>query len=191
MSERRAAGAGIPRMAQWLFWPALILTLAILAVFSVIDAPLRVGPASEGFFKGIIAFELAGSVAVSQAMLDAWDAHARLNAAFALGLDYLYMPSYALAIGLAAAWAGRQLGAWRRCLIGLGRALAWGLGVAAVLDAIENFALLKILLAGATVPPWPTVAAACATVKFGLVILGLAYALAGVVFWLLARLRRE
>lgn len=170
----------------WLFWPALILALVILGVFSVIDAPLRTPAAPQG----IISFELAGSVAASQAMLDSWDARARLYAAFGLGLDYLYMPSYALAIGLAAAWAGRQLGRRWRWLAGLGLALAWGLGLAALLDAVENFALTKMLLAGTAAAPWPGVAATCAAVKFALVILGLVYAFAGGLFWLAARLRR-
>jgi len=49
---------------------------------------------------------------------------------------------------------------------------------AALFDAVENFALWKILL-GAWASPWPELAAVCAQVKFGLLLLGLVYALAG------------
>lgn len=185
MNTRRATRAAPTDAVRWLFGPALILSLVILAVFRVTDAPLQTSASP----KGIISYELAGSVTAAQAMLDSWDARAELYAAFGLGLDYLYMPSYALAIGLAATWAGRQLGARRRWPVGLGRLLAWGLGLAALLDAIENIALLKMLLAGVAAMPWPTVAAATAAAKFALVLAGLGYALAGAVSWLVARLR--
>lgn len=167
-------------MTPWLFWPALTLTLAILAVFSVIDAPLQNAAAPSG----IISFELAGAVARAQAMLDSWDAHARLYAAFGLGLDYLFMVSYAVAIGLGCAGLAGVLGRrWPR-LGRVGRILAWGLLPAALLDAVENIALLRMLLAGAASAPWPALAAGCAAVKFALVALGLLYALAGAAFWL-------
>lgn len=168
---------------QWLFWPALILALVIFAVFSVLDAPLRNAAAPNG----IISFELAGSVARAQAMIDSWDARARLYAAFGLGLDYLFMVSYALAIGLGCLRAAGVLGRrWPR-LAGLGRLLAWGLSLAALLDAIENFALTTMLLAGAASAPWPALAAGCAAVKFALVGLGLLYALAGGAMWAIRR----
>ncbi len=173
---------------QRLFWPALILTLAILAVFSVIDAPLRTPAATKGSASGIIAYELAGSVTAAQAMIDSWDARARLYAAFGLGLDYLYMPSYALAIALGCMWARRRLAARWPWLGGVGLALAWGLGAAALLDAIENFALLKMLLAGVASAPWPALAAVCATIKFVLVVAGLLYAVAGAAAWIVSKL---
>jgi hypothetical protein len=47
---------------------------------------------------------------------------------------------------------------------------------AAVFDAIENYALWKILQ-GASAQPWPEIAAACAQIKFGLILIGLLYAL--------------
>lgn len=168
-----------------LFWPAFALALLVMAAFRVIDVPLQTPSAPNG----IVSYELAGSAPAAQAMIDSWDAQARLYAAFGLGLDYLFMLSYALAIGLGAAWAGRQLGSGRRWPVSLGRVLAWGLGLAALLDAVENIALLKMLLVGTASAPWPAVAAVCATIKFALVLAGLVYVLAGVVRWLIARLR--
>jgi len=168
---------------QWLFWPALILALVIFAAFRLIDAPLQ-NPVTP---NGIVSFELAGSVAQAQAMLDSWDARARLYAAFGLGLDYLFMVSYALAIGLGCLRAAGTLGRRWPWLAGLGRFLAWGLGLAALLDAVENVALTTMLLAGTASAPWPALAAGCATAKFVLVALGLLYALAGAVMWLVRR----
>lgn len=177
-----AAGAAwkLPR-----FWPVLVLALLVMAVFRVIDVPLQTAAA----LQGIVSYELAGTVEAAQAMLDSWDGRARLYTAFGLGLDYLFMPSYALAIGLACAWAARRLGVRWRPLGGLGLALAWGQAPAVLLDATENFALTKMLLAGTAAAPWPAVSAACATVKFALVILGLVYTLAGALSWLTDRLR--
>lgn len=188
MSDRRTKGAAPAGPVQWLFWPALILALVILAVFSVIDAPLRTPAATKGIASGIAAYELAGSTLAAQAMIDSWDARARLYAAFGLGLDYLYMPSYALAIALGCMRARRRLAARWPWLAGIGLALAWGQGAAALLDATENFALFKMLLAGVASALWPALAAVCATIKFVLVLAGLLYALAGAVAWLVSKL---
>lgn len=194
MHGRLANGPLPASPLQRLFWPALILALAIMVVFGIIDAPLHTPAAAKEIApgiatSGIVAYELAGSVTAAQAMIDSWDARARLYAAFGLGLDYLYMPSYALAIALGCLWARRRLAAHRPRLAALGLALAWGLGAAALLDATENFALLKMLLAGAAAAPWPALAAACATVKFLLVVAGLLYALAGAASWAVGRLQ--
>lgn len=165
---------------QWLFWPAVILALVIFAAFSILDAPLRNAAAPNG----IVSFELAGSAASAQAMIDSWDTRARLYAAFGLGVDYLFMVSYALAIGLGCARAAGVLGRRWRWAARMGHVLAWGLLPAALLDAIENLALTRMLLAGAATAPWPALAAVCAAIKFALIALGLLYALAGAVAWL-------
>jgi hypothetical protein len=55
--------------------------------------------------------------------------------------------------------------------------------VAALLDAVENAALLTMLVNGVT-SPWPQISFASATIKFGLVILGLAFVLVGFIVYL-------
>ena len=52
----------------------------------------------------------------------------------------------------------------------LGAPLAWGLWIAALLDFVENFALV-ILLFGWVQSPWPQIAAVCAAIKFALLLL--------------------
>jgi hypothetical protein len=59
----------------------------------------------------------------------------------------------------------------------------YGVFVAAVFDAVENYALFQILL-DRIVSPYPEIAFYCASIKFGLLSFGLLYALAG---WLLPR----
>jgi len=173
-----------------LFWTLLAGTLILFAVFRVLDAPLRT-PAAP---SGIVSFELAGTPFQAQAIIDSWHEMAFLEssvagepvpgivsrafsfAVFGLGIDYLFMPVYAtaLALGILLA-AGRHKG-W---FATLGAWLGWGAFAAALFDAIENYALAHMLLLNEVWTPYPEVAAFCASIKFGLLLLGLFYALVG------------
>jgi hypothetical protein len=154
--------------------PLLIATLVITFLFRFI------GPAQPT----IVDFELAGSVPKAQAIVDAWSETDRIRAGFSLGFDYVYMPVYSTTIALACVMATGVLKrtAWRTS----GLLLAWGLWIAAVSDAIENLALYTVLL-GNNVAPWPEIAQICATIKFGLILLGLLYVIAGVIAKVVAR----
>jgi hypothetical protein len=59
----------------------------------------------------------------------------------------------------------------------------YGAFVAALFDAVENYALFQILL-NRVYSPYPEIAYYFASIKFGLLIFGLLYALMG---WLLPR----
>lgn len=154
-----------------LFYLFLGLTLIIFAIFRVLDAPLRT-PAAP---NGIVSFELAGNLQTATGIINSWDARTQLFAAFGLGLDYLFMPSYALALALGILLAaGRHSGIFAKT----GAWLGWGALAAGVFDAVENYSLWQ-LMAGNLQESWAGLAAACAMVKFGLLLLGLAYALIG------------
>ena len=156
------------------FIPFLIATLLMTFLFRFI------GPAQPT----IVDFELAGSVPKAQAIIDAWNETDRIRAGFSLGFDYLYMPLYSTAIALACIIAAGVLKshAWHS----LGVLLAWGLWIAAISDALENVALFTELL-GNNVAPWPSIAQFCATIKFGLILLGLLYVVAGSVLRLIKK----
>jgi hypothetical protein len=156
------------------FVPLLIATLLITFAFRFI------GPAQPT----IVDFELAGSVPQAQAIVDVWSETDRIRAGFSLGFDYLYMPVYSTTIALACVMAASVVK--RRAWLTLGLLLAWGLWIAALCDATENLALFSILL-GNNVPPLPQIAQICATIKFGLIGLGLLYVIVGVVVKVLAR----
>jgi len=168
------------------FVPLLLATLALTAVFQMTSSELATAAAPQG----IVSFELAGTVAKAQAIIDSWSPLARMQAAFGLGLDYLYMPVYSTMIALACVWVAA---AWRRRWSGaasFGIVLGWGLWLGALLDAAENAALLTILL-GPVVEPWPQIASWCATIKFALILLGIGYALAGGIGGLAEKLIRK
>jgi hypothetical protein len=156
---------------QPLFWLFLGLTVAGFAVFQVLDQPLRTTAAPAG----TVSFELAGSVEQARAMVDSWEAGARLNSAFGLGFDFLFMPVYATALSLGTLLAvNRRRGVWS----GLGKVLGRGAFGATAFDAVENLALFTILH-GAVLAPYPQIAAGCATLKFALILLGGVYGLLG------------
>jgi hypothetical protein len=101
-------------------------------------------------------------------------------AAFGLGIDYLFMPAYAFALAFGILLAAGRHSGW---LKSLGAVAGYGAFAAALFDAMENFALFRVLLGWAQ-SPYPTIAATCAMIKFGLLILGLVYAFTA---WLLPR----
>jgi hypothetical protein len=150
------------------FVPLLIATLVITLLFRFI------GPAQPT----IVDFELAGSVEKAQAIIDAWNQTDRIRAGFSLGFDYLYMPVYSTTIALACILAAGVLR--RKAWHTIGMLLAWGLWIAALFDATENLALFTELL-GNNVAPYPQIAQICATIKFGLIVLGLLYVIVGVI----------
>ncbi len=155
-------------------WLAVAGALALTAVFQIIGAPL-ITPAAPA---GILSFEFAGTLANAQAILASWDGQAQLVAAFSLGLDFLYPPVYAAAVGLALATAVAHL---PHPLQLPSRWLAKGLWLAIALDYAENIALVQLLF-GATNAFWPPLAWLCAALKFAIVLPALALALLGTAF---------
>jgi len=175
-----------------LFFTSLVLTLVLFAVFRVLDQPLRTNAAPNG----IVSFELAGNPQTAQAITDSWKQMSLLLsavagqpnpdivnvpyvlAAFGLGLDYLFMPVYASALALGTLLAARKQEGW---LKSLGAAAGYGAFAAMLFDAVENYALLQVLL-GNIQSSYPALAAFCAILKFGLILFGLLYGLGA---WLL------
>jgi len=173
------------------FFTFLFLTLVLFAVFRVLDQPLQTDAAPNG----IVSFELAENTLTARAITDSWkqlslllSATGQPNsdivnvayvfAAFGLGLDYLFMPIYALALGFATLLVTQKHAGW---LHSLAVVAAYGAFVAALFDAVENYALFQILL-GRGESSYPEIAAFCATIKFSLLIFGIMVVLLG---WLL------
>lgn len=167
-----------------LFRITFALTLLIFGVFAVIGAPLQTPAAPQG----IVSFELATNVQQAQAMVDSWDRTATLWAAFGLGFDYLFMPIYALAASVACLWAARIFGEHSFLAAPAGIPLAWGAWLAGCLDALENAALLRMLVI-APQNPYPQIARLAAQAKFALLLAAVCYALLALLFklWRLVR----
>lgn len=153
-----------------LFFMFLFLTLIFYGVFAVLDQPLRT-PAAP---NGIVSFELVRAPEKATQLLMSWEANPKAYefAAFGLGLDYLFMPVYALALGFGTFLAAGRHGGR---LKSLGAVAGYGALVAPLFDAVENYALFQILL-GRVVSPYPEIAFYCAIIKFGLLVFGLVVA---------------
>jgi hypothetical protein len=180
------------RYRRPLFFTFLVLTLSLSGAFRILGQPLRTDAAP----MGIVSLELAGDPQTARAITDSWKQMSLLLSAvagqanpdivnipyvfapFGLGLDYLFMPVYALALALGTLPAAHRhagLIKW------LGAAAGYGAFAAALFDAVENYALLRVLL-GFIDTAYPAIAAFCAIVKFALILFGFLYAL---VAWVL------
>jgi len=160
-----------PAFRKPLLYGFLLLTLFIFGVFRLLDAPLQTDAAPNG----IVSFELAWTAETAKSILTSWDAEARLFAAFGLGLDYLFMPAYALALSLGLLLSMKNKADWYSKFAAW---MGWGAFAAALFDALENYALWKELT-GNMFSPYPEIAATCASVKFALLLAGLLVVVAG------------
>lgn len=170
------------------FFTFLFLTLILFAVFRVLDQPLRTGAAPNG----IVSFELAGTPLMARTITESWNQSSTLLsatgepdpdlvnvahafAAFGLGLDYLFMPVYAFALAFGTLLVAQKHSGWIRSVAVLAGYAAFA---AAGFDAVENYALFRVLLRWYE-SSYPAMAAFCATVKFGLLIFGVVVCLIG------------
>jgi len=171
----------LPKQKIQTFFFLLTLTLIVLFGISILDGPLKT-PAAP---NGIVSFELAGSQNRAQEILASWGNKSRIYAGLSLGLDYLFLFSYAalIALGCILLAEHRVIGA---TFSRLGIILSWAQFGAAALDAMENYALIQIL-AGAKEEVWAAMALWCAVPKFIIVLLGLFYLSGGAVWILITR----
>jgi hypothetical protein len=129
---------------------------------------------------GLVSFQLAGTSERAHAIIESWNQRQREWAPQLLVVDSgLVIPLYSTGIGLGCILAGRRLLTRGGSLGKRARIAAWGLTVAWPIDLIENGILLG-LLTGSVSDPWPLVACCCALLKFGLIVIGLAYMALGI-----------
>jgi len=147
----------------------LATTMATMAALQVLDRHLKTDAAP----RGIVSFEFAGNLPNATLMLTSWNPPARAGV---IGLGCV--------LTAGARFQHTQTG------ITIGYILAWGQLGAALLDAVENYSLARVLL-GAQTDLWPAVAFWCAGPKFGIVALGLAYVVVGVMIGLKHLIQRK
>ena len=159
------------------FVALVVLTFVVLGLMASNGPLKKQGPGK----KGIVDFELAGTLDGAQTILDDWGERGKLIAGLNLGMDYLYLVVYSSCISLGCVLVAQAL-AGRVAFLGpAGIVLAWAQFGAGLLDAVENYALIRLLL-GPERAVWPPLARWCAIPKFVVVIAGLAFALIGGVF---------
>ena len=158
----------------WLLWGLYIgLFCLMLLVGRNTDArDVQLKPDS-GYTKPILALEFRADLAPQ--IFAVWDQETRGKLRRAVIWDYLFLMLYPAVIGTACFIAGVFLDrsgtlSFRFTILVITLQL-----IAGLLDAIENYALLQVL-DGALTNPWPQLARNAAIVKFGLVVIGIGYA---------------
>lgn len=182
MSLKNPFGWMSEKNQRIIFMVSLIFAVVLFLVFQVIDSHLK----TELAPLGIVSFQLAGELSVAQDIIASWGQEGQLYAMLSLGLDYLFMLLYAVVIGLGCIMVARGLPKGLEKFSDLGVWLAWGQILAALMDALENFGLVSIML-GTEVAVWAKVVQVCATGKFALIALGLVYITIGLVLRLTAK----
>lgn len=174
-----------PEARPGVFVACAALTTILLIAFQILDRPLRTDAAPGG----IVSFELAGNLAAARAIMASWGDAGKPYAALSLGLDFLFLFAYAGAIGLACMLVGRALEA-NAAIYRLAVLLTWLIVGAAMLDAVENLALLELLF-GASDAFLPPLASLSALVKFAIVCVALTFIVSGMIALFVRRLRQS
>jgi hypothetical protein len=151
-----------------------IASIVIAAVLVVLDARMM-----EAGGPGIVGFELAGSQRRAVEILGEWGMKGTDAAEASLWIDYAYIVAYGTFLVLAAL-ATQDLAlrrGWRR-MAAFGPAVIAFAAAAAAFDAIEDVGLLLAVNEhGGDLAP--RLAQVCATLKFLLLAVTIAYLLAG------------
>jgi hypothetical protein len=166
------------------FFVSALLAVFVMVILQVLGRPLI----TEAAPAGIVSFELAGNILTADRMLESWGDAGRVYAGLNLGLDYLFLVTYAVAVGLGCVLVARSLSHRSRFFTAAGILLAWAQFGAALLDALENYALIRVLL-GSQRKLWSLLAQWWALLKFLLVALGLVYVVFGAVYINVTRFR--
>lgn len=141
-----------------LFVPTLIALVRIDSELHAVHAP-----------HGIVSFEFCGLTQSCPTILNEWGAEGREWAMLSLGLDFLFMLSYAAILWTGLMWASASLSSQARARVGW---IAAGAIVAGLADAAENYLLIKIVMGG-EVSIHGELAATFASLKFALVLIAL------------------
>lgn len=137
----------------------------------------------------MLALELNAGAAPE--MFESWNEVTKEKLRIALWWDYLFIFIYPAAIATACFIAARFLANTWAVPFEYGLIIICLQLVAAIFDATENFALLKVL-SGSPANLWPGIARWCAILKFSLILLGSAYALLiGCGVWLITLIRHK
>ena len=144
-----------------------ILTLLVFLALRIYDEPLHTSAAPNG----IVSFEFAYNIDSAMEILYSWDSNAKMNAGLSLGIDYLFLVVYSLFFSISVYLIAQKFDNKFDLMKKLGIALAVLLIIAGLCDAIENYALIKLLL-GSENSIFPLTAYYFASLKF--VIIGLA-----------------
>ncbi len=133
--------------------------------------------------NGIVSFELAKDVNTSKAIIDSWNTTAKTAAGMSLGIDFLFLLLYSGFIGLAIYILNEKLWKPKKFIYQTGKFFVVLIFLAALLDSIENIALIQ-LLKGHLEQIWASIAFCAAIIKFTFVGISILYLMGNLVYFL-------
>ena len=160
--------------------------LIIMFAIKSFDSTLK----SDTCPNGIVSFELAKNLNTSKAIINSWDTTAKTDAGLSLGIDFLFLLLYSGFIGLVIYILNEKLWKHQKFVYQTGRIFIALIFAAALLDAIENIALIQ-LLKGHLEQSWVSIAFYAATVKFILVGISLLYLIVNLVYFLYLKINED
>jgi hypothetical protein len=175
-------GITIPKL-KWLFVISLVGTLILFQIMNIFNQPLK----NEAAPLGILSFEFAGNISTAQEMIQSWGEVGKITAGISLGFDFLFLVSYALTIFFGCIFVTQSFSLQNKLLLNFGVILAYAQFVAAILDSIENYALINVLV-GSQQNIFATIAYWCALPKFVIVLIGVSYIVLGLGFYFINRI---
>lgn len=146
------------------------------------DLPLK----TEAAPNGIISFEFAKGIEHSIAIISSWDMTAKIYAGLSLGIDFLFLVVYGIFFATACYLIAQKYINKNNRLYKLGIFISMLQFVAALFDAIENIALIKLLL-GSNNSIYPLIAYYFASFKFAIIAFGIIYIIVGLIISLVQK----
>jgi uncharacterized membrane protein YraQ (UPF0718 family) len=135
---------------------------------------------TDSCLNGIVSFELAKELSLSQEMLNSWTYEGRIAAGLSTGFDYLYLIIYSFFFAILIHRLNEVL--WRgKPFYKVGLFLIYGMFLAALFDGIENAGLIQLLL-GNESQFWTSIAYYFALMKFILLAISLLYLIINFLF---------
>lgn len=138
------------------------------------DIPLKTDAAPNG----IISFEFAKNIDQAIAIVSSWDMTAKVYAGLSMGIDFLFLVVYGIFFATACYLIAQNYISKNNWIYKTGLLLAKLQFVAALFDAIENIALIKLLL-GSNNSIYPLIAYYFASFKFAIIFIGILYIIIG------------
>jgi hypothetical protein len=139
--------------------------------------------------NGIISFQLAKHVGVSEAILNSWNNQSKISAGLNTGLDFLFLIIYPSLIALLVHKLNRKL--WsNHSFYSIGIIVLFTQFFAALFDAIENIGLTQLLLGNIT-QFWTSIAYYFAIAKFILLAIGILYIIINFIIFIIKKVNKN
>ena len=139
---------------------------------------------------GIVSFEFSTDLQNAQQIVNSWGEKGKIYAGLDLGLDYLFIFLYTTTLISACYLIISKISSSNNIIYSLSRLMIAGTVIAALLDCLENFALI-MLLTGQGTNNLAALAAYCAAPKFILVGIVIVFIIATTIFLKLSSAKND